>query len=1160
MKKLKLLLLSLGFCASLSAQTALPDYEATFQALEKRLKRGDVQALRDLGSLLEEEKVVAVSWGKHRLRERVGSIARRLLQSYLFLLKRDSLLEQGKRQAFLQFYDHQQANLIFDPWVDGFLDDSLQNYPLEYQIAQRSNDPATSSAELLRQMKQNFKEDIEKRYYLHLPSLIEQMGATRQTSAVRLLWDCLRGKYDTRQAGFPRKAIRRAALLALRHFPEPATLTQIIAFLKENPSDIEIQTALVPLSLISNHYPQHEIYNLSGLADYYQQIFGQYLSLDKMHQAGYYQSFDYRANFFSRPVDYYGKMLLDADRLYWIKQNALADLVKYHDPKLLLYLAARIFQNRRDAHHFGNQDLQLLAHIRKRTGVDIWIKDAKGTWTNDPEADLTSQFHYLLYWQQHYQDYHWDDEKQVFINRVEAPQTPRAYEHLWQQLYARSEDEAERAFIKLSEINEASLSDPSRENIVQIRGNYRLPSFPFLTLSVLQKFTQLCRVRDKDYHLRAALEDDLRMLEEKLSTRARYQQENRIIEQLQWTDITALEYQAILRQNHYWAFNSSVGRIIRCGYARFLPEVLSDTAALNFYLKKTALFRRLKGKGLSQQYTDFLKNLRTQQIAILETTHTNTQDTEVKQILAEVLHHPRIPLESALQSFLEHPSALDLPQVQAIHIAHPQDYQEIVQRIGQWQDAEPVRLLLSYLESQAKLEAVPSLIALLNDHRVIDQIPVGNQFWHQTVADRAVLILEKIYKHSFADEKDFYLRKPVDRYIFKKTHAAWKSLWQQRGANYQEWEQMFLEQKLAELSSPSALKINLINNICASPYYKQSQHQAKVIRALARVSPSQDLAYFYPDHDLALRDFQQIRPHLSGREAWVNMLSWMALDTNQVWPILEEIYIKGKGLDAYQRGKWFYALWQRTELSTWLDQAEHAPLAEMMLPALRTYLQDFNALDDEYYHLKKAIFWVGNYRETLEEKIRIARHLKDEDSKTEAFEAILLSAGYEDLPVILRFREAFATAKQPERFQTYFWSHLREDLGIPVEKEGESAAMQILSRYKTLSALAFYKSYLSDFDSEILDSSGEVSQEKALELLRGGIAEDFISLMPARRAQVVYTLIAYLELKFQTRLGFPQNLRHRESFLYRKAEIGARVDAWIAYLEKQSTQRALENK
>lgn len=357
------------------------------------------------------------------------------------------------------------------------------------------------------------------------------------------------------------------------------------------------------LARISNVFAAHEGTD-AQLANRYRHYADSLKSFDALRQFGYERYNHFQKNYFTDDVDYYGALVGTAaavDSYWWIRENAMSDMMQTHHPHALYYCASQFYKERDKTAAFGFQSEYFLRTLHGWVNEKIEVQDDAGLFTDRPH-DITSRKNFLTYWSQHWDDYEWDDFLRIFVNKQAKVAQKENYERLFRRLSSTNDSVAIQSFRELSE------GEPSE--IMKLAGKYRsllrninpnLPNFKSKILENLAFLSNYCRQENIAYSPTKKEIELFSLLLNQMPPSQRYLLENQLIKTLNINQITAFEYWGILHEPNL-ASNYSCSRILDYWYSAHIEEIFNDEKQLRLFLKKTALFTRFSMVGTCNMY------------------------------------------------------------------------------------------------------------------------------------------------------------------------------------------------------------------------------------------------------------------------------------------------------------------------------------------------------------------------------------------------------------------------------------------------------------------------------------------------------------------------------------------------------------------------------
>ncbi len=365
-------------------------------------------------------------------------------------------------------------------------------------------------------------------------------------------------------------------------------------------------------------------------------------SLEAMRMFGYerYHS-SLQRSFFEQDVDYFGAMLATAfrtDSYWWIRENALTDMLATKHPRLLFYLATQAFKERNKTMQFGYSSQHFITYVENLTNEVIEIQNEKGEISAPNKNDLTSLKNYLVYWATHWEEYEWDEYRSIFVNKKEKLVQKEQYERLFRRLSSTNDSVAVQSYRELAEGDPAEITKLAAKYRGLLRNvNNNLPDFKYKFLEQIALLGDFCRIQNIRYQALKEEETLFAPLLDAPTPTLRYVAENRLIKSLNLTQITAFEYWGLLHQSRL-SINFSISRVLDYWYSSHWNEVFENDLQLRLYLKKAYLFTQTSSSGAAAAYAkkiDIRKNaVKTRLEKLLLTENDPEIIAAIKHILA----------------------------------------------------------------------------------------------------------------------------------------------------------------------------------------------------------------------------------------------------------------------------------------------------------------------------------------------------------------------------------------------------------------------------------------------------------------------------------------------------------------------------------------------
>jgi len=1115
------------------------DYVLAFRTLELRLQKGDYRAIKEVGDFLDDQRVYIDLQGQQMT---LHTKAWEILGHYLLLQPSTfNLTSMVTRQAFLQFYYRHEKGWKFSEFLQVFYLHPIDGLPYQYRLINAQAYSKADKQALFRHYRREFLQAVELELYAQIPEMLERIAQLKVPQGFLLLRRCLQDRYwKISPTNTFALRLYEATCYALRHYQNLGAAQMILKTIKDEKT--YLQGAVEALSYITNIHLEAMKVSFDKAVPTYQKLINQHKTIGKLRETGYRQLFDYERYHFKNAVDYYGKILNKSYGYFWVRYNALQDLKQQHDPKVLWYLAAQVFQQKGKARYNWQIDTSPLSLITALTGIEVLIPDEEGKWTTQLEGK-TARLNFVRYWQVHYQDYRWNEATGKFINTKEKvkenPQSER-FRRNFKKLHQRDQRLAKAGLAALANEQplEALQTLPAKKLVIFPQG-YQLPLYPYLSLDVLIRLRNYCENQDLDYlpYLKEIKAKGQR-LGARLGTQKRIQLEEALYQSLTLKNVTALEHWAILSENNSWRLGYSLGRVLRRFYTNKRDSLFHNQAYVKLFLKKMGWFAKLRPKGLGVLYREFLGKLSEQEQQKLaeiqdqlQNKPENTQaEPKVRGFLedqqglaltiAQIRQQPILKLHPALNRFVKKPHAKHWQKLNGIKVQHPDDFRAVVTQLKQFKNPEKIQWLLSWLKFQKSLVSVPFLMQIIDDQRIIGKHRGYRQYIPLTVSDEVVFILEKIYRHSFIDAKDFYRAKPRNVYRFSKNTLPWKQMWAKHKMRYRDWEVDFFALKIKNLVKLSPLKINTLNNILLSPFFEARQHRLKVLKALSRVHPQSDLAYLQWRLPITIKELKYFEQGLQYPKLLKRLIPLIKAESDTILKWVEQVMYK---LSKTTQGKLYFELGQSTELWQWLKPTHLDTLRVRVIEHLQNFKRSLPQ-DVTRREVKATIFLLTHQHLSLKEQLMKIKQIKDQRLRSETLSQLVFMVRYDGVPDLLDNAERLKKiAPNYDLIYTRIRHHLLYNLGLPLGNNFEQN-VSVKRDLRGLSESDFFDQYIIKWFPKLIPAIQDRDVKHLLNILENTVGIPLVGVGQEDRR--LYALLRFFELSFENRLGFPPNMHN----------------------------------
>ncbi|MCP3929499.1 MAG: hypothetical protein GY705_10400 [Bacteroidetes bacterium] len=1065
--------------------TSLPDL-SLLNSLEKQIQRGEKQALRDMGSLLNREDVR-------------GNIYEILKKYTLFLPEEYDLPAKPDRQQFLQFYYDQEPNISFSPLLQTFYITPIEVRTVDYKIIPVEEAPPKDETRELRRLINLLENNLHTKDTTQLHEHIIGIVNLQNEEGYEYLLETLESHPFKALPKEFRIMVCEKIIEALIRFSDIRVIEAILT--AQETGNLSLKKASTFLSLILNV----PLLATDNLANSVQTYLDSFPAIDLLHEFGYEQTLGVKPEYFQESVDYFGKILSYSDQFPWMIQNAITEIIDTHHPRSLFYLAALPF-------HFRNVNKppfslnEIVRRMEQLTEVNIGVHDKNGIIVYSEEVlnDPISTFNYLLYWAANYEDYEWNDLRGKFINNKEVVFRKDNYERLFRLLNSENVSIAWQSYLALSE------GDPLE--VLALSGKYKellrnyhpaLPSFKLQYLEQLVQLTDFCRRNDTRYKAGDKMQKLLNDLQQTNTQKERYHIENQIIEQLTIENVTSLEYWACLNEKSIEDM-FSIGRVLDQFYSQQWQQLIRNEDHLRLYLKKASLFKKIGSIGIVNAYLKKIDPPSPATLKMLE----NLQKIELDRDILELLNHLLHKKENRLEVFLTQPLIFSDREIRELQNPDPEYLEMMFRYISKNHNTATSSLFHTYLQS----------------HPLPEMIPYCMDWLKKKVAEKqAISILNTLYAQNYDSEE-------------------WLRHWKAKGESQEQLGMYFFQKKMDWVQNQETFRIKDLNELTTSPYYS-SVHENFCLEALKKVKPQRDIRRlkttpklnpekglpFFESFEFGYKELDDI-PKLFEVDDPEKMLTFLELKS-QDYTIEESAYLYNKLF----RYKWF--------LEYVINGKIHTDLANKIAETLSAYLQKSTFITEfEEQATQLNIFQLINSQKTLSERLEASMQFEDDPGTLKQIhQSIFSRISYSDIPVVLEQYDLLS----PEIRDVF----MSENFGLPVFDLSNSMYRQeLLKNQRELSEKEFYLLCLRQFGVDFTKVSGAIDYNKIYSILEFEIITPFCGKGGSKRDYFVYGIIKILEKEFSTTLGFHEKLNENQTFYSYSA--AKRAAAWMNYLEK----------
>jgi hypothetical protein len=594
-----------------------PSDSVLLKSLEEKLQNGDKRALRDLATLLDYSPKV-----------------KELYLNYTIFPK--EIIDFSKKldkQTILDFYYKYQSKFVFSQLYQAFVYKNLTEIKVESKHVPFANMKTPSSREniiLIENLLENNKIDS-------ISAILSKHTFSNSNDALPFLLSLANQKKIASFSQKQRVEFYRSLVDALSFFRKEEAFNAILQMVDKN----QLPPILIswPLARLTNVFASHEVKD-EQITKRYRAYHDSLKSLEAMRMFGYER---YRPamqrSYFENDVDYFGALVATAfqnDSYWWVRENALSDMLATKHPRILFYLATQAFKERNKTVRYGYSSdyfIRVINMIENWTGERVEVQDAAGNFTAEPQKDLAALKNYLVYWATHWEDYEWDEYRNSFSNKKQKLAQKEQYERLFRRFSSTNDSVAVQSYRELTEGDPAEITKLAAKYRGLLRNvNSNLPDFKYKFLEQITQLTEYCRIQKLRYAPTKQEEEIFGQLLDAPTPTIRYVIENKLIKSLTQEQITPFEYWGLLHQSKV-ATNFSVSRILDYWYSDHWESVLHSPSELKLYLKKSYLLTQTNSSGSATAYA---KKIDMRKVDVLTRLKQIQQEESDENILAAI--------------------------------------------------------------------------------------------------------------------------------------------------------------------------------------------------------------------------------------------------------------------------------------------------------------------------------------------------------------------------------------------------------------------------------------------------------------------------------------------------------------------------------------------
>ncbi len=1054
----------------------LVDYFFVLDEIEINLQQGKRRAIRDIGLLLDKPSVK---------RE-----ALQVLQKYTAFTPREfTISAYTTKQQVLDFYYDNESLIQFSDLLNIFYITPFEERSVYYTLEATETKEQVDRTTRLRQHILRLQQDLE------IGSIESAITQVERISNLGLEEGYLFLLNQLEQRKFKRKGAEVKLYEAISKAVTPLKDKRTVQVIIDLANDKILNEGMAIERLV-------EICNLrfqqGNSLNKYQSFLDSLQSVESMRRSGYNAFFNIRPYYFDYPADFYGKIFVQSDSLEWIRQNALQDLLQSKHPRTLYYLAIKVYryvQQQQFQKAIQTHDL-IQDLVAAQVKIQNWKKEfvLEPDWTNDPQAVLN----YLTYWSSHFNDYTWDSNRSKFINKTISLTVEQRLKLSIQRLTSTNDSVALESYLNLVEAKPAEMIPlVGRFRPVLRNHNTNLPPIEFYYLEQLSHLVDFCKRNNITYSASEQVDTILQKLRIEKSPKKRYALERAVINKIALSEITAIEYWAMLNAaNEEVLF--SAGWILNKLYAKYWKAIEANEKELRLYLKKAYLFDRIGTRGICKVYRSKIDVSNTMIAKNLNDMLEFETDEDIISQIGQLINDVEVIELYTWKDLITTDFDLNLLPKPTL-----EDYEAITAEILASQEPRNQLKLILYLGLHVELAQVPYLMQLLEASKVETEV---------------LALLEKIYAYDFRERGEL-------------AKTRWLNYWQADSTNYKNWGTIFVEIKLNQLNLSNTLSINDINSVTTSPFY-QATYRRLCLEALKKVNPryirrlkikpqltiSEDLKYI-EDIDISQRDF-------------ISILKLFNVDN--VPKTIEYILSQADRFSASQLGSIFSELFELEWFDYYLKNSE---VKKSFYNKLRKSLNEYYETANHEIIQEKALIALAKLEginQNIEQQLAYSFSLDATDAaKAQIQKNILKKVTYAQIPVVLRVYNRLSPELE--------YNFLLENFGLPIfDYSNAIFRAEIASNLQSMSKEQFYRHHLKSFGVDVENDKGTLDFEKIGTILRYDLTPSFAG--SSYRNYYVTGVTRLLAIHFGQQFTLTQG---------GGADLPKSINYWIKYMEQR---------
>lgn len=1083
--------------------------------IELEILEGKKRSLRDIATFLDNS-----AYSK-----RIQQI---LIQNSFFYPEEINLEDNLTKEKFLSFYYDFEAEIKYSNSLRVFFITPFEEKQPNIQLKNAWLGPKIDKYHKFKEMSLSLEEAISNKDEDMIYYEIENISALHTSEGYEYLLGILKDKRINKFSF--KQDLKRALYVELIDYSKLETVKTILGHVKNK--ELEPFEATKYLSYLTNIYISEE--NPNKYYKRYKFYLDSLKTLDNVINFGFEQMIRSKEMFYYEPVDFYGKILTISDRFPFIRHNAIYKLKTSKHPRALIYLANHIYKIQKNELLTQNDNTweDYYTQLNELHHHHIAYQKADESYTMNliKDYDRTAFQNFLLYWNNHYTEFEWNQEREIFINKKTSKEKADNYESYFKLLNSDNDSIAFHAFQTLATGDPNEIIPLTKKYQRLLRDyNNKLPSLKSNFLGQLVKLTDYCKKNKISTLLKKDLKPFvMKLSQHELSAAERYQLENQIIGELTLENVTSFEYYACIHERNT-DLSYSAGRILKKFYFSAKKDILSNENELRHYLKKSNLFRRIDVMGSCNEYINlFADKMDEEMMHRIEELRKIEFDKDIKVELFRMQLSISGSNNEQLDHLLKSPLEYNKNKLSRLSILNKNDEGKIANFLKEKRTPQELRPVLELLQRLPKIEYVPWLIDYTLDQRTITK----SKSRKTRIADLVNTIFESIYNYSFLEVKK------VER------PGKWNELWKKNGSDYKNWSKFLYTETVKRLKTNEKVNVNDINAVFASKHYKK-QDKTVCMKAIQKLKPSKLIKLNTQEKLTAKNDliyFEDIKLNYKNLDDLPKYFSEV-----DRYEVLDFMFKKAKDFELENRGSFYNNLFNYSWFKTYISSVDSKSSYRMeLVTTLKAYLNESDFLSE--FEERKTILHaaiVENIGSSLEESLAKSIAQKtDEATKALVQQNLIATIKYKEIPTVLKYIDQLSITNKydPHKF-------LNTDFGLPIfDLDNLKSRERFLNRHKKMSEKDLYLTYLQDFGVDFT-SNKKLDYDKVADILQYDIITPFISQTGGTLDLYSYSIVKILEKEFKTTLGFHKKLNESQTFfLYSNSK---RATAWLGFLKRK---------